>query len=213
MEITRLGHASFKIRGKRVTLVTDPFDPEFVGFKFPKVEAEIVTISHNHPDHNYKQGLSNNPFFVEGPGEYEIADVFIKGIGTNHDNKEGKERGKNNIYRIEIDNLHLAHLGDLGHKLNSDQTDFLGDIDILFIPVGGVYTINAKTAAEVVAQIEPTVVIPMHYYEERLNQNSFGSLAKVEEFFAEMGKQIKIIPKLVVTKEKLPSELEVIALA
>lgn len=212
MEIIKLGHSCFKIRGKLVTIVTDPYNPQFVGMKFPKVEARIVTISHQHDDHNYKEGILGNPVYIEGPGEYEIADVFINGIATHHDNKYGEERGKNTIYKIEIDRLRLAHLGDLGHKLSDEQIDALSDVDILMIPVGGFYTIDPKKASEVVAQVEPRIVIPMHYRDEKINQEISGKLAPVSEFFSEMGKEMKILPKLTISKDKLPAELEVIAL-
>lgn len=212
MEIIKLGHACFKIRGKNGNLITDPFDPKFVGLKFPKTEAKIVTISHNHSDHNYKEGIGEGAAFIEGPGEYEIADVFIKGITTYHDNKGGTERGKNTIYKIEMDGINLAHLGDLGHKLSDEQTDLLGDVDILFVPVGGVYTIDAKVAGEVIAQVEPHIAIPMHYKEDRINQDTFGMLGGLKEFFAEMGKEVKILPKLTISKDKIPAELDIIAL-
>jgi len=110
----------------------------------------------------YSKLVSNNPFIIRGPGEYEIADCFIKGISTFHDNKNGSLRGKNTIYSIEMDGINLAHLGDLGHKLTDDQISSLNGIDILMLPVGGFYTIDYKTASEIVAQIEPSVVIPMH---------------------------------------------------
>lgn len=212
MEITRLGHSSFKIRGKQATVITDPFDPKMLGIKFPKVEARIVTVSHNHNDHNNTGVIEGNPFIITGPGEYEIADVFIRGIPTHHDNKYGEERGKNTIYKIEIDGVRLAHLGDLGHKLSDEQLDQLGDVDVLMIPVGGVYTIDAKKASEVVAQIEPHIVIPMHYNEDRLDREAFGKLSSVEEFFKEMGKSVNTAPKLLISKDKIPVELEVIAL-
>lgn len=207
-----MGHASFKIKGKKAIVVTDPFDPDFIGLKFPKTEAKIVTISHHHSDHNYKEGILGEPVFIEGPGEYEIADIFIKGISSYHDNKNGGERGKNTIYKIEMDGMRLAHLGDLGHKLTDQQSDALADVDILFVPVGGVATIDAKEASEVIAQIEPRIVIPMHYKENRLNQGSFGEFMDLKDFFKEIGKEVKILPKLVISKEKLPQELEVIAL-
>lgn len=212
MEIVRLGHASFRIKGKKASVVTDPFDPQMLGIKFPKVDATIITISHNHNDHNFKEGVLGNPTIIEGPGEYEIADVFIHGVTTNHDSKNGQERGKNTIYNILIDNLHIGHLGDLGHILSDTQMDQLGDVDILLIPVGGFYTLNAEQASELVAKIEPRIVIPMHYKEERINQGTFGSLTTVDEFFKEMGKEKTILPKLTVSKDKLPQELQVIAL-
>lgn len=212
MEIIHLGHSSFKIRGKQATIVTDPFDAGMVGIKFPKVEARIVTISHEHKDHNNAKGVEGNPYIIRGPGEYEISDVFVRGIATHHDNKYGEERGRNTIYKFEIDGIHLAHLGDLGHKLSDQQLDDLGDVDILLIPVGGVYTIDAKKAAEVVTQIEPHIVIPMHYNEDRLNQETVGKLSKVGEFFKEIGKSINLQPKLTISKDKIPVDLQVIAL-
>lgn len=212
MDIIRLGHSSFKIRGKQAIVVTDPFDGGVVGFKFPKVEAAVVTISHNHSDHNFLSGVLGNPFVIQGPGEYEVSGVFIRGIAAYHDGKSGALRGKNTIYKIEVDKVAIAHLGDLGHKLDDRQTDELGDIDVLLIPVGGIYTIDAKEAAEVVAQIEPRIVIPMHYREERLNRETFAKLGDLKGFFAEMGKDLKVLPRLTITKEKLPRELEVIAL-
>lgn len=212
MEIIYLGHSCFKLKGKQASIVTDPFDPEMVGIKFPKVEARIVTISHSHPDHNYKQGILGNPVYIEGPGEYEIADVFIHGVMTYHDGKNGEERGKNTIYNINLDNIHIAHLGDLGHLLTDSQLDELGDVDILLVPIGGVYTINVEKASEQVAKIEPKLVIPMHYYSDKLNPETFSGLGKLDEFFKEMGREKTIVPKLSVTKDKLPQELQVVAL-
>ncbi len=212
MEIIKLGHASFKIKSKQGVLVTDPFDPDFVGLNFPKIEAKIVTISHQHSDHNYKAGFLGNPVFIEGPGEYEVADIFIKGVATEHDEMNGSQRGKNTIYRLEIEGLALAHLGDLGHKLKEEQVEALGDIDVLFVPVGGVYTIGPKLAVEVVNQIEPQIIIPMHYREPGLNQNNFGVLSEVKDFFAQIGKEVTTLPKLVISQDKIPTETMVVAL-
>lgn len=212
MEITRLGHSCFKLKGKKATLVTDPFDPKMVGIKFPKVEARIVTVSHSHNDHNFVEGVEGNPYIINGPGEYEVADVFIKGVASFHDSKNGEVRGKNTIYRIEIDGVHIVHLGDLGHKLLDAQTDELNEVDVLLIPTGGFYTIDSKIAVETVSKIEPKIVIPMHYNEDRLNQEGFAKLEKVNQFFSEMGKSPTILPKLIVTKDKLPQDLQVVAL-
>lgn len=198
-----------------MTIVTDPFTPEIVGIKFPKVEANIVTISHQHKDHNNSQavlGNPGNPYVVKGPGEYEVSGVFIRGISSFHDNKEGAERGKNTIYRIDLEGLSLVHLGDLGQKLTDEQLDFLSGVDILFIPVGGTYTIDAEQASELIPKIEPSIVIPMHYNETKLNQENFGKLGKLESFFSEMGKELNIQPKISVKKDKLPEELQVVAL-
>lgn len=214
MEITYLGHSSFKIRGKSVTVVTDPFAP-YIGIKFPKhTEADIVTISHDHEDHNNADSVEGNPFIVRGPGEYEVKGVGIVGISVFHDDVKGQKRGKNTIYRIEIDGLSIVHLGDLGHTLVSDQVDELDGVDILMIPVGGVYTIDAARAREVVSAIEPSIVIPMHYNRSGLDPKIFGTLTPVNSFLKEMGKEgIAPISKLSITKDKLSEELQVVVLS
>lgn len=213
MEITHLGHASFKIRGKHTTIVTDPFNPEIVGLKFPKIPADIVTVSHQHEDHNFLERILENPVLIGGPGEYEIKGVRIIGIATYHDAAKGSQRGKNTIYRIEMDGIFLVHCGDLGHKLDDGQIDQLGDVDLLMMPVGGVYTISAKEATEIVHRLEPKIVIPMHYNTSSLNQSAFGELAEVSDFLKEMGREgIKPQPKLTITKEKLSIETTVVVL-
>jgi L-ascorbate metabolism protein UlaG (beta-lactamase superfamily) len=209
MEITYLGHASFRIKGKGVSLVTDPFSPEDTGLKFPKVEAQIVTISHQHQDHNQASLVGGQPQVFEGPGEYEASGVKILGIATSHDNLKGLKRGKNTVFQIKIDNLTLVHLGDLGHKLETKDIEALNGVDILFVPVGGVFTVDAKGAAEVVAQLEPRIVIPMHYQSAKLTFD----LEPVEKFLKEMGKEeIRAQEKLAITKDKLPEEMEVVLL-
>ena len=163
MDITYLGHSSFKIKGKQASIVTDPYDSEMVGMKFPKVDADIVTISHHHADHDRGDGVSQVKKIIDGPGEYEISGVSIIGLTSFHDNKKGADRGKNTIYVIEMDNLRLLHLGDLGHVLSENQIKEIGDVDILFVPVGGFYTLDPQVAVEVLKQIGPSIVIPMHY--------------------------------------------------
>src|SRR3989344_2417944 len=143
MDITYLGHSSFKLRGKGSIVVTDPFGP-VVGLPFPKhTTADIVTVSHDHEDHNAADLVEGNPFVVRGPGEYEIKGVGVVGLGVFHDDAGGTKRGKNTIYRIELDGISIVHLGDLGHELSSAQVDSLDGVDILLVPVGGVYTIDA----------------------------------------------------------------------
>ncbi|MDZ4209651.1 MAG: MBL fold metallo-hydrolase [Candidatus Curtissbacteria bacterium] len=213
MEINFIGHSSFKIRGKNVTIICDPFDKESVGFSYPKTEADIVTISHEHQDH--KGGLSQiegNPFVIEGPGEYEIKDVSIFGVPAFHDNSNGQERGKNTIYTYEVEGLRLCHLGDLGHKLSSSTLEELNGVDILFLPVGGNYTLDPKLASEVASQIEPKVTIPMHYQEEGMKPESFAKLAPVTAFLKEIGEQVAPVPKLVITRDKMPEERQIVVL-
>ncbi|HEX9664750.1 MAG TPA: MBL fold metallo-hydrolase, partial [Patescibacteria group bacterium] len=134
MIITWLGHSAFKIESKDITLVTDPYDPK-IGFKFPKITADIVTISHDHFDHAYAEGVAGEPFIIDSAGEYEIKEVFVMGLPSFHDKKEGADRGGNIIYKIELENITIAHLGDLGHVLTDEQTEKLQGVDILMIPV------------------------------------------------------------------------------
>ena len=207
MEITFLGHSSFKLRGKSTSLITDPYNPS-VGLKFPKAEANIVTISHNHPDHNYKEAVLGNPFVASGPGEYEVAGVKIVGIASYHDSKGGKEKGVNTIYSIKMDGVTIAHLGDFGqNELSDRQLEQLGDVSILIIPIGGVYTVDGETATKIVSQIEPKIVIPMHYFDKDLNVN----LEKAEKFLKEMGQEKpEVLKKITVKREGLPPEVRVI---
>lgn len=160
MNISWYGHSCFKIQSKEVILITDPFSKE-IGIKPPFGAADIVTVSHHHANHDNSAVIKNDPFVVDGPGEYEIKKAVIRGIESFHnDNKEEK----NTIYTIETEEIKICHLGDLGQKsLDSDQLSRIGDIDILFIPVGGVNTINSKDAENIIGQIEPRMVIPMHY--------------------------------------------------
>jgi L-ascorbate metabolism protein UlaG (beta-lactamase superfamily) len=212
MDIIPLGHASFKLKGKKATVITDPFDPDKVGLKFPKhTSADIVTISHAHPDHNFGQIVENpeggEKIIFDGPGEYESKAVEIIGIPTSHDTKEGSERGKNTMYRIDIDGISVLHCGDLGHKLTEAQIEQIDSADVLMIPVGGFYTIDAHVAAEVVKQLEPFYVIPMHYNRPGLDPKIFGNLQPVEAFLKEMGlEHLEPQPKLTVSKDKLIAE-------
>lgn len=213
MEITHLGHSSFKLKGKSAVVVTDPFDPQMVGIKFPKTEADIITISHNHADHNFQQAVEGIPVVLSGPGEYEVKGVKILGISVFHDNSNGSERGKNTVYRISIDGITIVHCGDLGHKFNDIQLEMLNGANILLLPTGGFYTIDAQVACEVVSQMNPNIIIPMHYNSPNLNQENFGKLAGVDAFLKQMGKEGLIPqPKLVITKDKLSEEPMVVVL-
>ena len=206
MDISYLGHSAFKIKGKTATIITDPFDSGMVGLKFPKSDADIVTVSHNHDDHSQTSLVTGVKRVIEGPGEYEIGGVSFIGIPSFHDNKKGDERGKNTIFVIEIDGLRLCHLGDLGHALNESQLSEIGDIDILFVPVGGQFTIGPKEAVEVANSIEPKVIIPMHYLTDSMNQEAFGALSKVDEFLTEMGLKVERLPRFSIKAGELSSE-------
>jgi L-ascorbate metabolism protein UlaG (beta-lactamase superfamily) len=213
MDIVYFGHSSFKLRGKKTTVVTDPFDPNTVGMKFPKTEADIVTISHHHDDHNALGQIGGSPFVVDGPGEYEIQGVEIIGIASFHDSEQGKKRGANTIFNIQIDGIHVVHLGDLGALLTEKEIEQMGTADILLIPVGGVYTITAKQATQLISEIEPAIVIPMHYGRAELNQKIFGDLLPLSSFLALIGQEgVTPQSKLTITKDKIPEQMQVIVL-
>jgi len=216
MEITYLGHSCFRIKGKKNIIVTDPFN-EDVGFKMPRVTADIITISHHHQDHNNVSAVKGTtkrrePFVVDGSGEYEISEVSIFGIASYHDKSSGAKRGENTIYLISLDGLRLAHLGDLGHKLTETQLEELNGVDVLFIPVGGTFTIDDNEAIEVVAQIEPRIIIPMHYKTADMKPD-FGIKLTVDDFLKAIGEEAnKAKEKLDISKDKLPEEREIVVL-
>ena len=204
MEIKWFGQSCFELKGDKATLVIDPFEDK-IGLKLPKLTADIVAVTHDHFDHNNVKAVSGDPFVVNGPGEYEVKGISVSGIPTFHDEKGGQERGENTVYIIEVDGIRICHLGDLGHNLSDAQADLVDGVDILLIPVGGEYTIDAKKASEVTEQIEPRVVIPMHYQVQGLA--GVKGLAKVDDFLSEMGvKDINKKDLLKVKKDKLPQD-------
>lgn len=206
MIITSLGHSCFKLQDKigsgGVTLITDPYDKE-TGLKLPSLEADIVTISHDHHDHNNLEAIKGKPFIIDSAGEYDTKGILVEGIDSYHDEEAGKLRGDNTIYRIEIEDISIVHLGDLGHILDNSQLEKLVGTDILLIPVGGKFTLDAHKAVEVISQIEPRIVIPMHYKTEGLNVDGLDS---VEKFIKELGIEAHYEEKLKITKKELPQE-------
>lgn len=205
MEISWLGHSCFRLKGSHATVITDPYSPD-LGYTMGKVTADVITVSHKHPGHSFISNINGEPKAVYGPGEYEISGVLIIGMPSFHDEEKGAQKGKNTIFLLEIDEITICHLGDLGHPLSTSQAEELGNIDVLLIPVGGVSTIDASQAAEIVRQLEPKVVIPMHYKTEAVSRN----LASVENFLNEMGiKDITSQPKLNITKANMPLTTQV----
>jgi L-ascorbate metabolism protein UlaG (beta-lactamase superfamily) len=212
MDITYLGHSSFKIRGKKISVVTDPFDPEMVGLKYPRLKGDIVTVSHNHQDHNRSDLVKGVKKILDSPGEYEIMEVSVIGISTLHDSKKGSLRGKNIIFIIDIDGISLAHLGDLGHKPTESQLELLEDVDVLMVPVGGEYTIGPTLATEIVQDVGAKVILPMHYNFPGLNQKEFSKLASIDLFLSEVGLPVEKLNKLSLKKETLGEDQMVVVL-
>jgi len=204
MVITWYGHSCFKIQSGETVLITDPFD-RAIGLTPPRGQVNVVTISHGHYDHNNIESLASvNPFVVEGPGEYEVKGINILGVSVYHDAKEGKERGESTAYVIEMEGIKICHLGDIGQpKLSNEQLELIDGIDVLMVPIGGTYTVNGEEAADIINQIEPKIVIPMHYKILGLNIKFDG----VEEFLKEMGvSKAQPVEKLTIKKKDLPEE-------
>ncbi len=186
----------------------DPFDSNFTGLKFPKHTAcDIVTVSHTHKDHNDVSQLEGDPFVVQGAGEYDIKGVGVIGFNTEHG---GDAPEKSTVFRIEMEDLNIVHLGDLGRLLTTAEIDLLDGVDILFIPVGGTYTIDAAQAKKIIAEIEPKIVIPMHYDRPGI---TIKELSPVSAFLKEMEKETVVAqPKLAISKGKIPEEMQIVVL-
>jgi L-ascorbate metabolism protein UlaG (beta-lactamase superfamily) len=208
MEINWLGYSCFRLKGKNTTIITDPFTPN-LGYSLGKPSARIVTISHGHADHSYTQAFDSDTKIITRAGEYEVGGVLIIGLATYHDAENGARLGKNNVFAIEVDDINICHLGDLGHPLSSDQIEQLGNVDVLLVPVGGVDTISAAQASALVRSLEPKIVIPMHFKTLTLNKELDG----VAKFLKEMGvTEAAPQPKLVVSKSALPLTTQVVVL-
>jgi len=209
MYITWLGHSCFKIEEKigndLITVVTDPYD-DSVGLRLPKIKADIISVSHGHGDHANVDAVlpaaDRQPVVLDRPGEYEVKGVAAAGIGSYHDKKQGEELGKSVIFKFEIEGVKLLHLGDIGTTLSDTQLERIGDVDVMFVPVGGKFTIDAKDAAEIVRQVEPRIVIPMHYKIDGVKIDIDG----VEKFKKEMGNKFETLDKLKITRKDLPEE-------
>ncbi len=207
-KITWAGQSCFQIsvsnsKDSTTDIVIDPFD-EKIGLKSANFNADVLLITHNHHDHNNIEGVKGEPFIVDGPGEYEIKGIFIQGIDSFHDDVQGKERGKNTIYTIESEGIRFCHLGDFGQKeLTDEQLEIIDRVDILMIPIGGEYTISSHEVQKIISQIEPKIVIPMHYQLPKLGMKLEG----VEEFLKSMGKNtVEAQDKLTIKAGALPKD-------
>jgi len=207
MKIKWFGHASFLIENEKgITIVTDPFD-ETLGYKLPRVKANIVTVSHEHFDHNYVRGIKGRPVVFKGPVKRESHKMEFRGISTYHDSVFGAQRGQNTVFTIKADGMKLCHLGDLGHILDAGQLNEIGNVDILFIPVGGFYTINSEQANQIIKEIKPKIIIPMHYKTEAI-KFSIDTI----DIFIDGKNNVKILDsnEYFVSKETLPSDSKII---
>ena len=208
MEIVWLGHSCFRIRAREATVVTDPCPPT-TGYTIGKPTAYIVTVSHRHDDHNYTKAIAGHPVVLDSPGEYEIHGAFLTGISTHHDSERGAERGENIAFVIEMEDIRVCHLGDLGHTPTAGQAEDMTGVDVLLVPVGGGSTIDAPKAAEVASLLEARLVIPMHYQTPATK----AALDPPDRFLKEMGvTTVEAQPKLSISRATVPHETQVMVL-
>ena len=208
MEVTWLGHACFRLKGRDSVIVMDPC-PKSTGYNIGRQQANIVTLSHDHPDHAYTDAITGPYRRLDAPGEYEIGGVMLTGVRTFHDGKRGAERGRNTAFLVEMDEVRVCHLGDLGHVPTQEQIEALSDIDVLLVPVGGKTTIDAEAASEIISQLEPKVVVPMHYGTEA----AAAGLDPLDKFVKQMGvSATEPQAKLTLTKTTLPAQTQLVVL-
>lgn len=211
MTITWYGQSCFKIDTREAILAIDPFSKE-LGLPPPRFHADLVLVTHGHPDHANVGTIPGNPRVITGPGEYEVKGVAVEGIPTFHDSARGSLRGLNTAFRITAENITVAHLGDFGERsLREETAGALGNVDVLLVPVGGTYTIGADAAAELVSRIEPRLAIPMHYHLPGLKVK----LAPVEDFLKAAGAaRAERTEKLTLKRKDLPeTETRVVVLS
>ena len=209
MKVKWLGHSAFVITSDTgIRIITDPYaTEEILSYGDIKESADIVTISHEHHDHNNAAAVRGNPAVVRKTTE--VKGINFRGIPTYHDEAAGKERGNNTIFCFEVDGVKVCHLGDLGHMLNERQAAELGEIDILLTPVGGFYTIDAATASQICDQLKPRVIIPMHYK----NKKCTSPISGVDEFLQGKKNVSRLDTSEVEFKSgKLPADTQIIVL-
>lgn len=202
MTIQWFGHSCFRIEVKDFSILIDPFSNE-IGLKPPKIKDNVILITHSHYDHSNTADAPPEARVINGPGEYEIGGVYIHGIQSYHDNAKGTQRGLNTIYVLKAEDINVCHMGDFGQdKLEEHQLEEIGDADILMLPVGGVYTIDGKQAVQITGEIQPKIVIPMHYKIPGLNLDIVGP----DKFLKEIGLTPEKVEKLKIMKKNLPIE-------
>ncbi len=207
-EIKWYGHSCFRLRHKKGVVGTDPYHRE-IGCSPPSFRADIVTVSHDHPHHNHVTALKGGAKVLYGPGEYEIAGIFIKGIAAGSRSKEATAADRNTAYLFDFGDLTVCHLGNLNHVLDEGEVEDMEDINILLIPVGGGASLNAAKAAEVVSLLQPRMVIPMHCKMPEMDV----ALATVDGFLKEMGMAETVtLDALSVERRDLPEQTRVVVL-
>lgn len=205
MLITYMGHSQFLLESASgLRVLTDPYD-QSAHFPIKEAAADVVTISHGHGDHSYLKKVLGSPMAVRTAGVHTLPEgCTAEAFPSYHDEEQGGKRGGNLLFKIHMDGLVIAHLGDLGHPLHQEQLDFLGGTHILLVPVGGFYTIDAGQAKTLVELVNPRITIPMHY---RTSEGGLPNIATVEDFLSLMAPRTPSRqPLLRVTKEDLSQQ-------
>lgn len=212
MRIVYMGHACFRIIGRGAEVVTDPFTG--IGLPEPEAQGDLILCSHTHRDHCHvgrtaKAGAKELVAFV---GQTEASGVKVKGVATYHDDEGGAKRGRNSVYVFEVDGVSLCHLGDLGHDLTDEQLEAIGRVDVLFVPVGGFFTIGPEKASDVCDGIDPRIVIPMHFYSKKHGEG-FSRLHTVDDFVS-IRENVRRVggPEMTLEKDSLPGDTETVVL-
>ena len=211
MEITWYGHSCFRLAERSMaTVVTDPYDYRVVGYEPLKLKADIVTISYNSPEHNHLTAVKGDPHPISGPGEFEIGGVFITGVQTNGQTKHSEGELRNTLYVIEYNGMTVAHLGNLNRVPSQTEVEELGPLNVALVPIGGINSLNAAKAAEVISLLEPNIVIPMQYS----TADTTLKLDPLSKFLKEMGlAEVEKVQSLkVISAGSLPEETRVIVL-
>jgi len=206
LQIRWHGHACWEITNDK-TVVTDPHDGKSIGIPAPSVNGDIILVSHDHYDHNSVKSVEKDSSkVITDPRKRTIDDIEIRGIESFHDEAGGAKRGGNIIYKFKIDEIKFCHLGDLGHEIDSDTVNKIGEVDVLFIPIGGTFTVDDKQAWKVIKSINPKIVIPMHYKIGGLSLPIAGIDAFLEQ---NPYKLLHVGNEIDIDKEELPQEPEV----
>jgi L-ascorbate metabolism protein UlaG (beta-lactamase superfamily) len=208
MKVFWFGHSCFFLKDQKgLSLLLDPFHEEEVGYRMPSVEADIVVVSHDHKDHNNIQAARGQPFVIKGAGMHMALGLEFRGVASYHDSDGGRKRGENTIFCFASEGIRICHLGDLGHLLSPAQVDAIGPVDLLFLPVGGIYTLDARGAEAVMRQLHPALTVPMHYSTKALSFELEGvdNFLKGRDF---LGPE----DYLETTRDSLPKESKVVLL-
>jgi L-ascorbate metabolism protein UlaG (beta-lactamase superfamily) len=211
MEITWYGLSCFRLTERGMaSIVTDPYDHSVTGYEPLKLKADIVTVSHDAPGHNFISAVKGKNHVITGPGEFEIGGVFITGVQTNGHAKRDPDEPRNTLYVFDFDGVNVVHLGDLRRVPSQAEVEALGEVHVALVPVGGGGGLAAAKAIEIISLLEPGIVIPMHYG----TPGSVLKLTPVAKFLKEMGiGKLDALPSLKVTSSSVPEETRVVLLS